>query len=77
MSTIQKIVKPSELVMERAREIYEARKGVHLFSYQTPPQEFLLEALLQTIDFLHPAVSIDRDVPTIDENDSQPEYARK
>jgi len=73
--------KPSELIMDDARTIYERKNGKPLLSYQTPTYECILQGILNYLDDRDPSVEISLpELPTInldDERDDQPEYRKK
>ena len=73
--------KPSELIMDDARTIYERKNGKPLLSYQTPTYECILQGILNYQEKSNPFVEISLpELPTInldDERDDQPQYKKK
>jgi hypothetical protein len=77
----KKIMKPSKLIMENARDIYARKTGKQLLSYQTPTHDCVIQAMLDYIDDNDPDIEIVvPELPTIrieDDNDHQPQYRKK
>jgi hypothetical protein len=77
----KKIMKPSKLIMENARDIYVRKTGKQLLSYQTPTTDCVIQSILDFIDDTNPDIEIAMpDLPTIqleDENDHQPQYRKQ
>lgn len=77
----KKVFKPSAIIMESAREIYQRKNGKPLLSYQTPTNDCVLQSILDYLDDTNPDIEIMvPELPTInieDENDHQPQYKKK
>lgn len=76
-------IKPSKYIFENAKIIYFQKNGKHLLSYQTPPNEYVLQAILDFIDDNHEEIELhEPEIPSIqqevdlNENDSQPEFSK-
>lgn len=79
-------IKPSQHIFEMAKVIYQRKNGKPILSYQTPPNEYILQAVLDFIDDnFNEIVVHEPELPIIqtenpleiEKNDDQPNFHKK